>query len=175
MDTPIAEYPTADYAGRSTDRKYSITVSDHQVDVLLVALDTLSRLLTGQLTIVGDTLAHSETKFPLDLSPEGRSCANNHGASDELRHCIETGFRELQKHIMGRAHTSGYGIQQDQVDERARAAYDMYQALRYKASWARAGATPGIDRRPSILVAFDEPMRTCRDRTRYPDVTVSLV
>lgn len=149
-------------------KKYAVVLNEHQAKVMIQALDLYSRVLAGQLEMVEEVLARtSETKLPVEekVSPSMMTAVRE-AMREKLLEC---------KKIAGWPQNGNYGINNESVDERARAAFDMIQVLRYRLSWDAAGKTPGKDPRPSIQVCYDEPFPTTQDPDKYPPVIVEPV
>jgi hypothetical protein len=118
---------------------YAIEVSEEQASILRDALDLYSRVLMLQLDAVATTIQWSKTKVP---------------TSDLINYL--NSIRDVNKQTtMGE--WGSWGIMSTEVDDKARIACDIMQVVRYKLAWDRAGKDPLVDKRPSILVNFDEP------------------
>lgn len=153
-----------DPSSPSSAMSYRLTLSEGQADVVLSSLDLLSRLLCLQFSFVGETLAGSSTRLP----------GGDPDDAVERRLRIDRAFDTLRTTLLGQG-GHPYGISQHEADERARAAYDLLQELRYRVSWSRAGKDPDKDPRPSSLLYFDDPLWTTRNRTAYPPPHVEVV
>ena len=136
--------------------RYTLDLTEDQADVLLSALDLYSRLLTGQVQVVGEVLSGCATRFPSREAGGGPLSDRLRRSTDEMRSAL--GFSPGE----------GFPLLHPDVDERAKAAYDIQQSVRYGVAWSRAGKSPERDARPSILLPFDEPRRTTADSLRFP-------
>lgn len=113
------------------ERKYNITVTESQANILVRALDLFSRIGIGQFENVVEVYNHD---FRLDAVKQER-----------IRLCLQWAKEEA-----GHPANGSYGIHNKAVSNDFRAAYDLQQVIRHRIAW---------DRRPEggIQVNFDEP------------------
>ncbi len=110
----------------------TLTLTEEQADILLMALDTYSRLKMGQFNAVSDL-------FP---------------ARDFDRKAAAAALLAARQTVMPELDPRGYhGIESREVRDRARIAFDVEQVLRHALSWHRHPEG-------GITVNFDKPYWT---------------
>ena len=121
--------------------RYQIEVSEDQLAMLITATELLARMGMAQFTDVADYApgAHSDRK-----TPEAHI-----NLKVALRHAEEVAKQGL---------SGSPGIAHDDVPMTSKRAWDMYQVLRHRLSWDRAGNPSERDWKTMSGVSFDDPM-----------------
>lgn len=110
----------------------TLTLTEEQADILLMALDTYSRLKMGQFNAVSDL-------FPARDFDRGKAAA---------------ALQAARQAVMPELDPRGYhGIESREIPDRARIAFDVEQVLRHALSWHRHPEG-------GITVNFDKPYWT---------------
>ena len=113
----------------------TLTLTEEQADILLMALDTYSRLKMGQFNAVSDL-------FPARDFDRGKAAA---------------ALQAARQAVMPELDPRGYhGIESREIPDRARIAFDVEQVLRHALSWHRHPEG-------GITVNFDKPYWTSPD------------
>ena len=110
----------------------TLTLTEEQADILLMALDTYNRLMMGQFNAVSDL-------FPARDFDRGKAAA---------------ALQAARQAVMPELDPRGYhGIESREIPDRARIAFDVEQVLRHALSWHRHPEG-------GITVNFDKPYWT---------------
>ena len=112
--------------------KVILTLTEEQAHVLNRALDFYSRIQMGQFH-------------------EIRRMFNNHGSEDNVDFLLFSARNELIPGLKALGPNAYNGIFSPEVDDSARACFDIIQAVRYKLAWKH-------EPKGGIQVDFDEPM-----------------
>lgn len=111
-------------------RRYQVELSEEQVELISKACEMVARIHMGQLDMVADVVtARTPTERFIELK-------------DRLL--------EIEPLITGMHKHAYYGIRSDQIEDKARQAFDLYQTFRHRMAWDR---TP----EGGMFTQFDEP------------------
>lgn len=136
-----------------TERKYTITVTEHQARIISEACDLLARLGIGQ--------------WPefINYMPDPLAFTGRDDAVEALRPVMADLLRQYSP---AGAYIDGYqshlGIFNELAARGAREAWDLHQVIRHRMAWDRAiaeGLTDGTTRNWTggmMGVDYDEPM-----------------
>ncbi len=112
----------------------TLTLTEEQADILLMSLETYSRLKMGQFNAVTDL-------FPARDFDRGKAAA-----------ALQAARQAVMPELDPRGY---YGIRNLEAGEQARVAFDIQQVLRHALAWHRHPAG-------GIGVCYDEPYKTSR-------------
>ncbi len=120
--------------------KYSLTLSEHQADIVIRALDLYTRIGIGQFEEVEHV--YSRTNLAADWKTAER---------------IRAGLN-IAKEAAGHHPNGSYSIHNDKVDDNFRAAYDIQQVIRHRLAWDRQP-----EGSPRYHVHFDAPQQISKE------------
>lgn len=130
--------------------KYKLELDEKQARVVQDALECYGRVLMGQLEYVEEVwrwrTPYSEEKMK---------------KMEEMRR-----YLEMAKGAIKLSPNSHFGVNNPEISDDARKAFDIQQVMRYVSSWHRAGKDPKKDERnhsEMMGVNYDEPYKYSKD------------
>lgn len=120
--------------------KYQIEVSEEQLDTLIKATELLARVGIGQ---VSEAVGYS----PAALIPNVGDLASARQVA-----------REVESLCTGMPPDASFGIGHEKVAKITKRSWELYQTLRHRLSWDRAGNPEKRDYAKMFGAHYDEPM-----------------
>lgn len=131
----------------SNIREYQLTLNAEQIRVCAMALDLFSRIGAGQLESI---VEHPEIM--------NRIMDDRADVSDVVE--ARALFAEAKRLLFGYGPGQATAIRSPEIDDVARVAWDIYQVIRHRESWDKAGNPKERDWSTMVGVNFDEPRQS---------------